>query len=363
MIAKVVHSVERVFDWIKYRLIGSIQAGRSLVIVPYLGYGSDGFVKMKGRVLQDAGIRPSKETDRIWDNLLNMYRRFESDEIPHARLRARFQGEDKEFSANEEGFFDVSFQFEKPIQDGAGWTTILLELLDPLDQGNNPVVAKGRVMVVSPQARFGVISDIDDTVIHTGVTRRLKLAGTILLKNAYTRRPLKGAVDFYRALWRNGNKGSNNPLFYVSSSPWNMYDLFREFFQINNFPDGPVFLRDWGFERQSMLAVNNRDYKLEMINNILDSFPNLDFILIGDSGEEDPEIYTQIVQTYPQRILGVYIRAVRQDSKRAAEIEQLAIQVENSGSVLLLAENGFEMARHAAKSGWIDSGPVVQPIK
>jgi phosphatidate phosphatase APP1 len=170
-------------------------------------------------------------------------------------------------------------------------------------------------------------------------------------------------VDFYRALWRNGNKGSNNPLFYVSSSPWNMYDLFREFFQINNFPDGPVFLRDWGFERQSMLAVNNRDYKLEMINNILDSFPNLDFILIGDSGEEDPEIYTQIVQTYPQRILGIYIRAVRQDSKRAAEIEQLAIQVENSGSVLLLAENGFEMARHATKSGWIDSGPVVQPIK
>jgi phosphatidate phosphatase APP1 len=363
MIARAVHSVERVFDWFKYRLLGGFQSGKSLLIVPYLGYGSDGFIKMKGRVLEDTGIRPSKETDRTWDNLLNMYRRFESDEVPHARLRARFRGEEKEFSADEEGFFEVSFQFEKHQRFEGGWITVLLELLDPLNQEDEPVIATGRVMVVSPQARFGVISDIDDTVIHTGVTRRLKLAGTILLKNAYTRRPLKGVVDFYRALWQSGSKGSNNPLFYVSSSPWNMYDLFREFFQINQFPDGPVFLRDWGFERQSMLAVNNRDYKLEMISKILDCFPDLDFILIGDSGEEDPEIYTQIVQTYAQRILGVYIRDVRQDKTRAAEIEQLAAQVENSGSVLLLADDAFKMARHASEIGWIDSGSVAQPIK
>ena len=363
MIARAVNSVEMVFDWVKYRLFGGNRLGKSLLIVPYLGYGSEGFIKMKGRVLEDTGIRPSKKTDRIWDNLLNMYRRFESDEVPHARVGARFQDEEKEFSADEEGFFEVSFQFEKPLHYEAGWRTILLELLDPLNQESEPVVATGRVMVVSPQARFGVISDIDDTIIHTGVTKRLKLASTILLKNAYTRRPLKGVVDFYRALWQSGSKGSNNPLFYVSSSPWNMYDLFREFFQINQFPDGPVFLRDWGFERQSMLAVNNRDYKLDMISKILDCFPDLDFILIGDSGEEDPEIYTQIVQEYTRRILGVYIRDVRQDKTRADQIEQLAAQVKTSGSVLLLAEDAFKMARHAAELGWIDSASVAQPIK
>jgi phosphatidate phosphatase APP1 len=361
MIARFVHMVERIFDWIKYRVGARINSTPSLMIMPYIGYGSERFFDLKGRVLEDVGVKPSKETDRIWDNLLNMYRRFESDEVPHARVLVRFQDLEQEFIADEEGFFEVTLHFEEPLSYDSDWRKIDLELLDPPNPGDGKIHAEGQVMIVPTQANFGVISDIDDTVVYTGVTSRMKLASTILLKNAYTRLPLKGVAKFYNALQQSGEDGSWNPLFYVSSSPWNMYDLFREFFQINKIPDGPIFLRDWGFERGSMLAVKSRKYKLDAIFNILDSFPELKFILIGDSGEEDPEIYAQVIQSYPQRILGVYIRDVKHDVSRVDEIRELADRVEGYGSVLVLAEDALVMAEHAARHGWINSSAVSQP--
>lgn len=361
--ARLVHFIERIFDWLKYRIGEWFQSDASLIIIPYMGYGSGKFIAMKGRILEDTGIRPSRKTDRPWDNLINMYRRFESDEVPHARVLARFQGIEQDIRANEEGYFEVSFRFDEPISINSRWQQIQLELLEPQNPGNSRPTAKGTVMIVSPQADFGVISDIDDTVVHTGVTSRLKLASTILLKNAYTRLPLRGVAEFYTALQIGSSENVRNPLFYVSSSPWNMYDLFREFLQINDIPDGPIFLRDWGFEANSLLAENNRKYKLGAIYTILESFSDLKFILIGDSGEEDPEIYAQVIQDYPQRILGVYIRDVKHDAKRIDEIWGLANQVESYGSEMVLAEDAHIMAAHAASQGWIGLPPASQPLE
>ncbi|MGB7096093.1 MAG: phosphatase domain-containing protein [Anaerolineales bacterium] len=362
-IARLAHTVEGIFDRIKYRVGARIHSANALMIMPYLGFGSARFIDLKGRVLEDSGIKPSKKTDRIWDNLLNMYRRFESDEVPNARVLASFEGIEQEITADEEGFFEVSIQLDKPLIAEFSWQKIDLELLEPRLSENGKVCAQGQAMIVSSQAEFGVISDIDDTVVYTGVTSRLKLASTVLLKNAYTRLPLKGVEKFYNALQQGVNSPGKNPLFYVSSSPWNMYGLFREFFKINNIPIGPIFLRDWGFERHSMLAVKNREYKLDAICNILESFPDLKFILIGDSGEEDPEIYSKVIQSFPSRILGVYIRDVKHDAKRVKEIRRLADRVESYGSMLVFAEDAEAMARHAAQQGWIVSSAVSQPVK
>jgi phosphatidate phosphatase APP1 len=362
-VARLLHSVEAIFDWIKYRIGPQLDSKNPLMIMPYLGFGSAEFIELKGRVIEDSGIRPSRETDRVWDNLVNMYRRFESDEVPFAKILARFQDVEQVFDADEEGFFEVFLQFNQSLTIGQSRQRVDLELLDPKTLGNGSVHAQGQVMIVSPQAGFGVISDIDDTVVYTGVTNRLKMARTVLFKNARTRLPLKGVANFYNALQQGKNGGVSNPLFYVSSSPWNMYDLFREFFQINEIPVGPIFLRDWGFERQTILAVKNHKYKLDEICNILDKFPDLKFILIGDSGEQDAEIYTQIIQSYPQRILAAYIRSVKRDLQRQGKIQMLAEQAERSGSALILAQDTQAMVEHAAQHGWISSSPASQPVE
>ena len=90
-------------------------------------------------------------------------------------------------------------------------------------------------------------------------------------------------------------------MFYVSSSPWNLYDLLSDFFNLQNIPIGPVlFLRDWGLSDQGFLPTRNRSYKLGYIKEIIETFNDLPFILIGDSGQEDPEIYTEVVSLYPE---------------------------------------------------------------
>jgi len=362
-VARLFHIVEQTFDSIKYRIGPLINRVGSIEIIPYLGFGSREFIYLKGRVLEDTGITLSKETDRAWHNLLNMYRRFESDEIPFARVHARFQDIEWEVVADQEGFFDIDLHLEGSLTPDPGWQTIELKLLDPNISGSARVRTQGQVLIISPDAEFGVISDIDDTVVHTGVTSRLRMARTILLKNARTRLPLKGVASFYHALQDGNLRRAINPLFYVSSSPWNMYDLFQEFFQIHDIPAGPIFLRDWGFERESLFAVKNHQYKMDAIQKILNSFPNLQFILIGDSGEEDPEIYLRVMQSFPQRILAAYIRSVKRDLHRYDEIRTMSEQAYESGSAMILAENTQVMVDHAAQHGWISLSPASQPAE
>jgi len=361
ILTRIVYKLEGLFDGVKYKFKPGIREANSLEIIPYLGFGSTRFIELKGRVLEDSGVRPSRKTDRIWDNLVNMYRRFESDEVPNARVLARFEDQELESLADEEGFFEVAFQIDNLKQPELSWQRINLELLEPPLLGDGSVKAEGKVMIVSPEAEFGVISDIDDTAVYTGVTSRLKLVSTVLLKNAYTRLPLDGVAKFYNALHRGQDTTGKNPLFYVSSSPWNMYDVFQEFFKINDIPMGPIFLRDWGFERHSMLAEKNRTYKLNTIYKIMTLYPQLQFILIGDSGEEDPEIYAQVIESFPGRILCAYIRDVKHDVTREAQIRRLAEQVISAGSMLVLADDAHQMAGHASRQGWIALPPVPQP--
>lgn len=362
-IASLIQRVEQPFDRLKYGLGSRLARAAPYMIIPYLGYGSRNFVKLKGRVIEDKGITPAKDTDRFWHNMLNMYRRFESDEVPHAKVMVNFNGLSQEVVADEEGYLEVNLDIGSSSMEKTGWQSIELELLDPIIPRDGKIRTEGQVLIVPSNAGFGVISDIDDTVVHTGVTSRLRLVYTIMFKNARTRLPLEGVAGFYRALQTGGKSGGSNPLFYVSSSPWNMYDLFREFFQLNRIPAGPMFLRDWGFERGSMIAVNNHDYKLGAISQLLDSYPDLKFILIGDSGEQDPEIYTEVILGRPQRILAAYIRSVKRDERRYGEIRALAAQVESAGSTMILAENTLRMSEHAAEHGWISSSPTFQPAQ
>ena len=209
-----IHRLEGIFDWLKYRIGWRINGLGPIKIDPYLGYGSKDFIKLQGRVLEDKGITPSRDSDRVFKNLLNMYRRFESDEIPHAQVRARFQDIEQHVVADEEGCFEIVMQVDQVEAVDIGWQEIDLELIEPMEDQDLEVTAVGEVLIISPEAEFGVISDIDDTIIYTGVSSKIRMAYTVLLKNAYSRLPLKGVADFYHSLQR-GRKGQGETLSFM----------------------------------------------------------------------------------------------------------------------------------------------------
>jgi phosphatidate phosphatase APP1 len=285
-----------------------------------------------------------------------MWKRLASREVPYARLQAKIQAFKQEVQADEEGMFEVQIEPPRHLPEDRLWHTIALTLLEPQPEGQEEksVNAKGKVLVPPSSARFAVISDVDDTVLQTDAPDFLRMMRNTFLGNARTRLPLPGVAAFYRALHAGKTGYDYNPLFYVSNSPWNFYDLLSEFFQLHDIPIGPVLLlRNWGVYKDELFPTDQRKHKLPIIRKMLERYSDLPFILIGDSGEADPEIYEEIVSRYPGRVLAVYIRNVGQDPQRPASIQVLAKRVKAAGSDLILANNSLTLARHAAEQGWI----------
>jgi phosphatidate phosphatase APP1 len=316
-------------------------------VLPYRGYGTPHQLFLKGRVLEEAGITRSGQDDTTLENLRNMARRFASDEVAGARVRASFGGDYVETVADEEGFFDVLFALPAQITGPTQWHPVELELVSPASPGGAPVRSTGWVLVPS-EARVGIISDIDDTVVRSSATNVLKMAWVVLLNNAHTRLPFEGVAAFYEALQRGADGRGYNPVFYVSSSPWNVYDVLEDFLNVHGVPPGPLFLKDWS----PTVLGKHKDHKLGIIRRLLRAYPELPFVLIGDSGEEDPEIYRQAVRDHPGRIRAIYIRDVT-TKRRDTVVRAIAEEVRGLGTQMLLAPDTAVAAEHAASIGLI----------
>ena len=353
---KLIHQTETQFD----RALARSRASGDdpLLIQSYLSYGVPGRVLVMGRVLVDRGVAAAEEDDSLWENFKGAWKRFRSGEVAHAELTLTLANADfgAQIRADDEGHFaqwlDVpGLELPGALPDDDQLLTFDLELTHP--ERTPPVRGEASVLIPAQNARFGVISDIDDTVLQTGATSVRSLAGQVLFGNAYTRLPFEGVAAFYEAL-----RAGGNPLFYVSSSPWNLYDVLVEFMELNDIPLGPVLLRDWGLSATELLPTTHGAHKQEAIRQILATYPELPFILIGDSGQEDPEIYHGIVHDFPGRILGIYIRDVNDDAARRESVQKLALELERDGSTLLLTADTGVAAAHAAAQGWIREDAV-----
>jgi phosphatidate phosphatase APP1 len=186
-----------------------------------------------------------------------------------------------------------------------------------------------------------------------------------MLGNARTRLPFPGVAGFYQAL-RDGISGDEkNPIFYVSSSPWNIYDVISEFMDIQKIPKGPLVLRDWDIGLSALSSSHHGEHKGAAIRNLFELYPAMPFILIGDTSQQDPEIYRRIVGEFPDRVRAIYIRDVNRTAERKASVQKLASEVREAGSTLVLTEDTLGAAHHAAERGWIhaDSLPLVHEEK
>jgi phosphatidate phosphatase APP1 len=332
-----------------------------LIIHAYRGYGTSERIQLRGRVLEDEGIPPAGERDSAWRNVLNTLRRLETDEVPGARVRVKMAGATQELVTDGEGYFETWIVPREALHADRLWHDASFELLAPRYGDQPSPTAIGRALVPPATAKLGVISDLDDTVVQTGATDVRALLRSVFLANARTRLPFAGVAALYRALQEGVGGGQSNPLFYVSSSPWNLYDVLSEFLALREIPEGPLLLRDWGLSERELLPTSLGSHKLEAIRGIVELYPTLPFVLIGDSGQEDPEIYREVVARYPSRVLAIYIRNVTPDPARAARIGALAREVSEARSELLLAADTAEVAAHALDRAWID-GPALERV-
>lgn len=357
ILTRTIGEAEAILDWLKTRRRNRGEPIR-YHIQAYRGHGTADQLYLSGRVFAGDPVPPASEHDAAFRNLWSTLRRLGSDEVPLARVRASVEGRSTVVLADDEGFFEVRLPVNTLAHGGEVWREIDLQLIDPAPE-NGPVTTRGFSIVPPDEARFGIISDIDDTVVRTDVANMMNMMRLVLLTNAHTRLPFEGVAAFYRALHAGPAGPATNPIFYVSSSPWNFYDLLMEVFHVHEVPPGPLFLKDYGLATDLLLSRNHVQHKVSAISHIFDTHPRLPFVLIGDSGQHDPEVYTAIVRRYPERVLAVYIRDVS-ESPREAEIAALAEKVRAHKVDLVLVADTLSAARHAAERGLIEAAALAE---
>lgn len=328
-------------------------------VYPYIGYSNGTKVYLSGSVVEDRGLTKPKINQSKFSNLLSMIKRYAGDEFAGVRLRIEFNGDVKEIETNEEGFFSCIFHLSNPVSEDALWTKARYVLLDKLSERQSEMIFFGDVLTVSHTHEFLVVSDVDDTFLISHSTRFVKKIKLMLFKNAITRLPFPGVADFYKALQKGNAANSFNPIFYVSSSERNLYDLLIDFCEYRDIPKGPFLLRNMQTSLIKLINAGggNHQHKLESIRFLLEFFPDLNFVLIGDSGQRDPEIYLQAISEFPGRISVIYIRMVG-SSRRTKITKKIAEEAQNMGVKMVLVKNTEEATNHAHKIGLIKSENV-----
>ena len=356
-------AIEDSWDTLRFNLAKKLRLNDPVQIIPYRTYGTARRIYIKGRVLEDKGIATAGDKDTVLNNLLNMYKRFESDEVPGAILKARIADEEHEVTTDKEGYFVLDLNPVNPIINEQLWHPIPLELTHAPIPFEQSLQVHAEVMIPPPDAEYGIISDIDDTIVKTTATNLLAMSRITFLNNAKTRLPFAGVAEFYKALQLGRNGKRNNPFFYVSSSPWNLYDLLKDFLDLNGIPAGPLLLRDFGTNKKPE-GDPHMSHKFKEIEQIFEAYPQLNFVLVGDSGQEDPNIYREVVKQFPGRVLAIYIRDVALPERKKIAVEVSQSLTEHKIEMIIV-ENTVEAAEHAAKNGLIftETVPAIEQDK
>ena len=318
MIKRFLHSAalrgERFADQMFHR------TGKGREIDPYIGYATVDHIILRGRVLSELQHSTPLDGQSKITNLRQVIRMFITDEVRDATVRCG----DVTAQSDEEGYFTLTL----PRDARSGWSTEYVHVDGRSDAVPCPV------FVPAADAKFIVISDIDDTMLETGAYSLLRNLYTSFTGNSATRRIFPDAVDLMNTLSQNGR----NPVFYVSSSPWNLHDFLADIFVNTKLVRGPMFLRDLGLSKTKFITEGHGNHKGASIDHILRANPNLPAILLGDTGQHDAQIYREVIERHKDRILAIGLRTPGPglDAQDHGDLEAL-----KTTDVMLLAEPDF----------------------
>lgn len=278
-------------------------------VQPYVGYGTQTYSRLICRtVLSDLQGR-SDQVVRGIRGLLTVPapRTKVALAIDQVYLSTVQVGDSASYDAVDPGRNQSS---EFAFSDRSGYLDMVAE--HHLSPGIHQVsyAVQGRPTVTAPlyiipaETRFGIISDVDDTIMVSQVPTMWKAAWNFLLSNPHYRSSVAGMSVFYNRIH---DLDPMAPFFYLSASPWNVEAAIRGFIRDHGFPPGPLLLRDLD-PRPKTFVPSIVQHKMEFIHQLMADFPHMRFVLMGDDGQSDPATFAEVVRHYPGRVLAIGIR-------------------------------------------------------
>ncbi|MHA7286259.1 App1 family protein [Arthrobacter sp. MDT3-44] len=292
------HLAVRLDDaWLKFQTRLAVRRGRVVTVIPYTGYGTTSWVRVLARVVlgdpRDAGraaqagpLKPLKEGMRGWRN-------FTSAPVAHAVVHVTIGDTVHDVEADRGGVVDARI----PVTLDAGWHTITV-------QSGNSRVVEAPVRIVADTTDFGVVSDIDDTVMVTALPRPFLAAWNTFVLDEHARTPTPGMAVLYERIVRTLPSA---PVLYLSTGAWNVAPTLSRFLSRNLYPAGPKLLTDWGPTRDRWFR-SGQEHKRTSLERLAEEFPGVKWLLVGDDGQHDEAIYSEFAQRHPQNVRAIAIR-------------------------------------------------------
>lgn len=314
-------------------------------VMTYRGYGNTGNFILQGHVFRGMAVHNFEKEQTIWRNFIYLIKMFLLRTQAGVEVVLRGDGvRDQVATTDENGLFTFEVK-EHQLEEG--WNELEVHLDEIMVEGQEPVHAKAQIMI-RDEFEYGVISDIDDTLLISHITQPLKKFFLLMTKNAFSRKPVEGVVRFYQALAQREEKPIN-PFFYVSSSEWNLYDFLNRFMEHNDFPKGVLQLKElkdsWTDFFRS--GYGSHDHKRLKIERILQHFPGREFILVGDNGQQDAQIYLDIAREYNDQVKAIYIRQAT--SSHTAKVDALLAEIDELDIPSLQYKYVTDAVKHAEK--------------
>lgn len=247
---------------------------------------------------------------------------------------------------------DGYFKFCIPVDKNAGHGWIDYEV--SINHGNQSIVAK-ESFIRPKKENLGIISDIDDTFLVSYTKNPLKKLYHLLFRNVNSRKVFEDVVPHYQALSNAGRtkNGEQNAFFFVSSSEWNLYRFLVKFTEIHHLPKAVLLLKDIKSSLADFFRTGRggHNHKFEKTKHILEFYPNLKYVLMGDDSQQDPFLYEAICKIFPITVKAVYIR-----KSGAKEKEKVSIALKNMESLgisVCYFSHSSEAISHSKKIGLI----------
>ncbi|GIF77360.1 hypothetical protein Asi02nite_68780 [Asanoa siamensis] len=300
--APVLHRAARAEDAVRGMIERRMRRrGWRATIVPYTGYGGPGWVRVMGRVLlsrpgEGETPPPGPENGQMSPKkakIVRGWRSFATVAVNDAEVEIEAGDQRQVLRTDRGGFVDARVEVDLP----PGWQTVRIST-----RGAEPVDAP--VRIVDPAVRFGIVSDIDDTVMVTALPRPLLAAWNTFVLDEHARAAVPGMAVLYERL-STAHPGA--PVLYLSTGAWNVAPTLTRFLSRHLYPAGPLLLTDWGPQKDRWFR-SGQEHKRATLLRLATEFPSIKWLLIGDDGQHDPEIYADFARTHPDNVAAVAIR-------------------------------------------------------
>jgi phosphatidate phosphatase APP1 len=264
--------------------------GMTASVTPFPGYGGESWVRVAGRVLI---VRPPQRTASGEFESVRGWRSFVGIPVGFAQVSVTVGDRTVDVVADRGGVVDTVIEADLE----PGWQSVHLSV-----EGGPPV--ETRVFIVASDVRFGVVSDIDDTVMVTTLPRPLIAAWNSFVVDEHARLPVPGMAVLLERLVRDHPA---SPMIYLSTGAWNIAPTLTRFLSRHLFPTGAMLLTDWGPTHDRWFR-SGRAHKEANLRRLAREFPQVRWLLIGDDGQHDDAIYTAFAREHPDQVAGVAIR-------------------------------------------------------